>query len=108
MTDTLPPLPYTAGTLHAAIMNLPADGPGLVGWHADCTQTAYRLGHRDARHAAAELVIAAAPESAQTALMAQAEVLIADFEDAVRFEDDTGADDLRAALLAWIAANTKG
>ena len=41
--------------LHTAIMNIPAKGPGLGGWKADCTQTAYRMGHRDARHAAAEL-----------------------------------------------------
>ncbi len=38
--------------LHDAIMNLRADVPG------DCDEKSYRIGHRDARHAAAELVAA--------------------------------------------------
>lgn len=56
--------------LHTAIMNIPAKGPGLGGWKADCTQTAYRMGHRDARHAAAELAseFAASHQRLKTAL----------------------------------------
>lgn len=44
--------------LHGQIMNLPQCDPGL---EAD-PQRAYKLGHRDARHAAAELALAADAE----------------------------------------------
>ena len=47
----------TSDKLHAAIMNLPARGPrGTI--HTND----YLVGHRDARHAAAELVLAARSE----------------------------------------------
>lgn len=42
--------------LHAAIMNLPCGTPNIPGVNSEI---AYKLGHRDARHAAAELVVAA-------------------------------------------------
>lgn len=48
-----------ASALHSAIMNLPCDESQA---HGD-PQTAYKYGHRDARHAAAELVSASASQS---------------------------------------------
>jgi hypothetical protein len=44
-----------ANALHIAIINLPCDPPYKEGTN----KIAYRVGHRDARHAAAELAIAA-------------------------------------------------
>lgn len=53
-------LPVVAPTdLHAAIMNLPH---GKLGGYSTAQATAYKMGHRDARHAAAELA-AAQPEA---------------------------------------------
>lgn len=44
--------------LHAQIMNLPCDAEGRLQQHSPTELFAYRLGHRDARHAAAELAAA--------------------------------------------------
>ncbi len=45
--------------LHAEIMNIDATLPSDLLSSETCTfAVAYRLGHRDARHAAAELVVA--------------------------------------------------
>jgi hypothetical protein len=60
MTDTLPPL-----DLHAAIMNLPLGGSAATFKGGPC-ELAYSWGHRDARHAAAELVSAALPAAQPT------------------------------------------
>jgi hypothetical protein len=46
--------------LHNAIMNLPCDAKEAWGQIA---MNYYRMGHRDARHAAAELVVGAQPAS---------------------------------------------
>lgn len=60
MTDR----PIEAATLHQQIMNLPCDHPG---WLENSDEFgAYDQGHRDARHAAAELVLASAPPAAAT------------------------------------------
>lgn len=48
--------------LHAAIMNLPCNLPD--GW-GGIQQTGYKIGHRDARHAAAELVAATKPAASE-------------------------------------------
>lgn len=48
--------------LHAAIMNIPADHAKACGTN---NAPAYKIGHRDARHAAAELAIQAQPVAAQ-------------------------------------------
>jgi hypothetical protein len=56
----------TMKDLHAAIMNLPdraSNHPGFT--HGELI--AYKYGHRDARHAAAELALAAAPEQVSEA-----------------------------------------
>jgi hypothetical protein len=58
MTDTLPPL-----DLHAAIMNLPCRVPDTLNGSQAYD---YKCGHRDARHAAAELVSAALPAAQPT------------------------------------------
>lgn len=51
-----------ATDLHAAIMNIPADHAKACGTN---NAPAYKIGHRDARHAAAELAIQAQPVAAQ-------------------------------------------
>ena len=48
---------FSGGDLHAAIMNLPCEPGGFVGAERSYIG-AYEKGHRDARHAAAELVAA--------------------------------------------------
>lgn len=58
MTDT-PELPPTdADTLHRDIMNLPCNVPPGYPFGSELCAGVYRQGHRDARHAAAELAIA--------------------------------------------------
>lgn len=52
-----------ANALHIAIMNLPCDPPYTEGTN----KIAYRVGHRDARHAAAELVAAQQGEAKDAA-----------------------------------------
>ena len=54
--------------LHAAIVNLPCKAPSGYPFGSELCQGVYREGHRDARHAAAELVAAAT--SAQDAQIA--------------------------------------
>lgn len=52
--------------LHSAIMNLPCKVPTIEasnGKHDLIWASGYKLGHRDARHAAAELVCAAIPQA---------------------------------------------
>lgn len=56
--------------LHAQIMNLPFSTPADVAWTVGETQAA-KIGHRDARHAAAEL--ASAQEAEIDALRKDAE-----------------------------------
>lgn len=64
MSNTAPtPNNEALAALSAKIMNLPAGDPGLE----PTPERAYRLGHRDARHAAAELVDAALASSGQAA-----------------------------------------
>jgi len=52
--------------LDAAIMNIQCKGPALAMTVAE--QRAYKLGHRDARHAAAELALATQPQAPQGAV----------------------------------------
>lgn len=52
-----PPESRSGADLHAAIMNLRPEGVWATGMN-DHGRTAYKLGHRDARHAAAELALA--------------------------------------------------
>jgi hypothetical protein len=70
-----PPAPAPAiqaqpNYLHAAIMNIPVNG---VKMGESMNIRAYKLGHRDARHAAAELV--AASEHIQAQLLTDAELI---------------------------------
>jgi hypothetical protein len=53
--DTPAAAPQPVSDLHAAIMNLPCEPPGFVGNERSYIG-AYEKGHRDARHAAAEVV----------------------------------------------------
>lgn len=69
--------------LHAAIMNLPC-GPGVL---AGDYARAYRMGHKDARHAAAELALAPQPDTGNAGMV---------------LSDEAGA------LRAVIAATGKG
>lgn len=63
--DWLPPAAAVPqADLHAAIMNLPCSLPEPVAMSFDFAKRAYKQGHRDARHAAAELVLSAVPEQA--------------------------------------------
>lgn len=66
--------------LHNAIMNLPADVPKSCGSHD--LMLAYKIGHRDARHAAAELAL-----SAISAQVPAAEVRAAALEEAAKLVD---------------------
>lgn len=61
LANQLAPLPNRAGTpdLHDKIMNLSAWPSDDTVKHFDNPVIAYKLGHRDARHAAAELVLSA-------------------------------------------------
>lgn len=66
-----PPLaPSVVATdMHAAIMNLPArDREEVKAVYGDSVLTAYYAGHRDARHAAAELVLGTPPAAAGAAI----------------------------------------
>lgn len=72
---TIPPMALSAAapsegasrdSLHAAIMNIPCKVPAGYPFGSDLCAGVYRQGHRDARHAAAELVSAqegGAPDS---------------------------------------------
>ena len=59
--------------LHAAIVNLPCKAPSGYPFGSELCQGVYREGHRDARHAAAELVAAAtSAQDAQIAMLREA------------------------------------
>jgi len=70
--DVGQPVITHAKYLHNAIMNLTAtpDKTARVNF-----QLAYKIGHREARHAAAELVIAAPQESAEPIELTDAEII---------------------------------
>lgn len=51
--------------LHAQIMNIPCDRPDTS---AMGKATAYKLGHRDARHAAAEMALSSATPTLEAAM----------------------------------------
>lgn len=51
--------------LHAQIMNIPCDRPDTS---AMGKNTAYKLGHRDARHAAAEMALSSATPTLSAAM----------------------------------------
>jgi hypothetical protein len=70
MTDTIP-------DLHSQIMHLPFANPADVAWTV-AEQQAAKLGHRDARHAAAELAVDA--DRRIEALAAEVQALRADAE----------------------------
>lgn len=53
---------YDANDLHAAILNLP---PEVDVYESGDYRTGYRIGHRDARHAAAELVASTGADTAR-------------------------------------------
>ena len=77
----------TPAELHAAIMNLPcldSEGAGF----SDAYLYAYRCGHRDARHAAAELVLAALPAAV---VGDDAEPITEDWLRSVRSAADAGS-----------------
>jgi hypothetical protein len=66
-----------AGRLHDAIMNIPCHVDNDV---KDAEMQAYRRGHRDARHAAAELVAADAGRRESPATPTHDELLVAQLE----------------------------
>jgi hypothetical protein len=73
--------------LHAAIMNLPCNIPDAVDMSFDFVKRAYKMGHRDARHAAAELALSSPPAQpaapAMDEWLKEAERLIAEYAIAV-------------------------
>ena len=99
-------------SLHNEIMNLPCDPSHANDEFAD-RRFAYKFGHRDARHAAADLALKADAEIAQ--LKAERDALEEQLRTTIQALD--GEADLlarqRDALLkdaermAWLAANTQ-
>jgi hypothetical protein len=99
--------------LHNAIMNLPAKAPYDRVRH-EAAYKAYVIGHRDARHAAADLVnsfqsevrLSAVREARNEALEEAAKLVLSKAGQQISFADMTGA--IRALKAASPAASKEG
>ena len=94
--------------LHAQIMNIPCDRPDTS---AMGKATAYKLGHRDARHAAAEMALSSATPTLSAAMqLPEVRALVDALERIAHASDiygvEANAEDQGAGTLAYAHKST--